>query len=71
MTEREKLKAIFEAFEVEAAEAKGSFTAAGRRFFFTPDGTLTKIISGPRGDRQIVKVDDAKADERSWEGTDG
>jgi hypothetical protein len=60
MTEREKLVSLFELFGVEVMEAKSSITAAGRRYFFTADGTLAKIIFGSGKDRRVVRAGDAE-----------
>jgi hypothetical protein len=60
MTEREKLQAILDVFDVEVMEARGSITAGGRCFFFDESGMLTKVLYGSGKDRVVVRAGDAE-----------
>ena len=49
MTDTDKIKAIFELFNIEVSEAPGSFKACGRRFFPNAEGEIAKITYVEKG----------------------
>jgi hypothetical protein len=54
MTDAEKLKGIFDLFNIEVSEAPGSFKANGFRFFPTENGEIDKITYYGDGMRRIT-----------------
>lgn len=44
MTDREKLEAVFIAFDVPIEDSDHSFVAADRRYYFDEEGVLTKVV---------------------------
>jgi hypothetical protein len=49
VTDTDKIKAIFELFNIEVSEAPGSFKACGRRFFPNAEGEIAKITYVEKG----------------------
>jgi hypothetical protein len=49
VTDKDKLEAYFDAFEVECAVGEKTIKAAGRRFHFNKQGELMKVQEGVRG----------------------
>ena len=44
MTDKEKLKTLFDVLGVETREVENHLYAAGRRYTFEPNGEIEKII---------------------------
>jgi hypothetical protein len=51
MTDKEKLQAVFDSFEIPYSEKNKSFLAGGRRFYFNKKGQIERIIDYVRGIR--------------------
>ena len=49
MTDTDKIKFLFELFNIEVSEAPGSFKACGRRFFPDANGEIAKITFVEKG----------------------
>lgn len=44
MTDRDKLEAVFIAWDVPIKDSEHSFVAAGRRYYFDAEGVLEKVV---------------------------
>lgn len=51
MTDKDKLLAVFDLFNIEVSEAPGSFKACGRRFFPDENGEIAKVTFREKGTR--------------------
>lgn len=51
MTDAEKIKGVFDLFNIEIDEAPGSFKACGKRFFPDKNGEIAKVTFKWKGNR--------------------
>jgi len=51
VTDKDKLLAVFDLFNIEVSEAPGSFKACGRRFFPDENGEIAKVAFREKGTR--------------------
>lgn len=55
MTDREKLIALFELFDIDTRPSRKSITGGGRRFYFDEKGRIEKIIDYHDGEMYTDK----------------